>query len=334
MTQEVRPDDPRLSWQGAISFEDTKDWRMPWRLPYKNLSLFPPDALRERAAKPAGVRISCHTDTEFVAGHVAPQQECGSIDLYCDGEFHGSAELTNQTVFRFEGLPTGEKLLELWLPQHAEFRLRALEMSDGATVKPYEDTRPKWVTYGSSITHCRTAQSPSFTWPALAARKHGLNLTCLGYGGNCHLEPMIARMMRELPADFLSMKVGINIYGSNSLSPRTFQAAIIGFVNIVREKRPDTPFVVMSPIFSPPRETAPNAVGYTLADMRQEVAEAVQVMKSRGDSSLHYVSGLELFGEELAHLLPDELHPDAEGYKIMGHNFAQKVASKYFTNAA
>ena len=107
-----------------------------------------------------------------------------------------------------------------------------------------------------------------------------MDLTCLGYGGNCHLEPMIARMIRELPADFLSMKVGINIYGSDSLNVRTFQSAIIGFVKIVREKHPDTPFVVISPIFSPPRETTPNAVGFTLEDMRQEVAEAVQVLRT------------------------------------------------------
>ena len=164
----------------------------------------------------------------------------------------------------------------------------------------------------------------------MAARKHGLNLTCLGYGGNCHLEPMIARMIRELPADFLSMKVGINIYGSDSLNVRTFQSAIIGFVQIVREKHPDTPFVVISPIFSPPRETTPNAVGFTLEDMRQEVAEAVQILRGLGDVNLHYLSGLELFGPDLAHLLPDDLHPDAEGYKIMGQNFVDKIASRFF----
>ena len=203
-------------------------------------------------------------------------------------------------------------------------------MSHGASISPYADTRPGWVTYGSSITHCRTAEGPSFTWPAVAARKHGLNLTCLGYGGNCHLEPMIARMIRELPADFLSMKVGINIYGSCSLNVRTFQSAIIGFVQIVREKHPNTPFVVISPIFSPPRETTPNAVGFTLEDMRQEVAEAVQILKDLGDVNLHYLTGLELFGPDLAHLLPDDLHPNGEGYKIMGQNFVDKVAAKFF----
>ena len=334
MARQVKPDDHRLSWQGAISFDDADDWRMPWRIPHDRLALYPPDALRERAAMPAGVRISCHTDTEFIAGQivqcVAAEEDSVSIDLYCDGKFHASVPLEGQTSFSFGGLPSGEKLLELWLPQHTEFRLRCLEVSDGASIKPYEDARPKWVTYGSSITHCRAAASPSFTWPALAARECGLNLTCLGYGGNCHLEPMLARMMRDLPADFLSMKVGINIYGSESLSPRTFQSAIIGFVHIVREKHPDTPFVVMSPIFSAGRETTTNAVGFTLADMRQEVAEAVQAMRNHGDANLHYVNGLELFGPDLAHMLPDDLHPDAKGYKIMGRNFVEKVASRFF----
>ena len=330
MTQQLRPDDQRLSWQGAVSFEDTSGWRMPWRIPHERIGLYPPDALRERAAMPAGVRISCHTDTEFLAGCVVPVEECGSIDLYCNGDLHGSVALSGQSGFRFDGLPAGDKLIELWLPQHGEFRLRGMEISGGASISPYADPRPRWVTYGSSITHCRTAASPSFTWPAVAARVYGMNLTCLGYGGNCHLEPMIARMLRDLPADFLSMKVGINIYGSGSLNSRTFQPAIIGFVQIVREKHPDIPFVVISPIFSPPRETAPNAVGFTLAEMRREVEEAVEVMRDQGDLNLHYVSGLELFGPDLAHLLPDDLHPDAEGYEIMGQNFVDRVASRFF----
>ena len=186
MAQKVRPDDPRLTWQGTISFNDTKNWRMPWRIPYKQLALFPPDALRERAAMPAGVRISCYSDTEFIEGLVEPSEEASSIDLYCDGEFSGSVEYAGQNSFRFDSLPAGEKLLELWLPQHAEFRLRGIEFSDGATISPFEDSRPKWVTYGSSITHCRTAESPSLTWPAIASRNH-------------EHEPNLLGLRRQLP---------------------------------------------------------------------------------------------------------------------------------------
>ena len=333
MPLQIHPTDPRITWQGAITLQHTDRWTMPWRIPYDDRVLYPPDALRERASMPAGVRLSFRSDTRMVSGNVTPTEDSSGIDLYCDGQFQGSAELASQESFRFQNLPSGDKLIELWLPQHGQFRLRGLELTSDAKVSPYEDPRPRWITYGSSITHCRTAESPSHTWPAIAARKHGLNLTCLGYGGNCHLEPMVARMIRDLPADFLSMKVGINIYGSASLNVRTLIPAVIGFVHIIREKHPDTPFAIISPICSPPRESTPNAVGLTLSGMREEIAGAVEAIKDRGDRNIHYIDGLDLFGPNLAALLPDELHPNAEGYKIMGQNFADKVANTVFVNS-
>ena len=60
-------------------------------------------------------------------------------------------------------------------------------------------------------------------------------------------------------------------------------------------------------------ETAPNAVGLTLAQMRVEVAEAVEAFSRRGDADIHYIDGLKLFDESLAEHLPDNLHPDAAG---------------------
>ena len=303
---------------------------MPWRIPHQDRILFPPDVLRERAAMPAGVRIAFHSDTATVAGQIEQQSDIGLLDLYCDERFHGSVALAGRDSFAFGDLPPGEKLIELWLPQVGEFRLTSVELSDGATVTPYDDPRPRWVTYGSSITHCRTAERPSETWPAIVARGHGLNLTCLGYGGNCHLEPMIARMIRDMPAEFISMKVGINIQGSGSLSPRTFGPATIGFVEIIREKHPDTPLVVISPIYSPPREDTPNAVGFSLRGIREEVAAAVDAVRASGDTNIHYVDGLKLFGPEHSHLLPDQLHPDAEGYKVLGQNFLREVADRLF----
>ena len=62
--------------------------------------------------------------------------------------------------------------------------------------------------------------------------------------------------------------------------------------------------------------------------MREEVEAAVHAIQSHGDSNIHYVSGLELFGPEYAHLLPDQLHPDAEGYKALGRNFLDRVIAQ------
>ena len=197
---QLKPDAPQLTWQGAVSLQKTGDWVMPWRTPHPKHVLFP-EPLLERSAMPAGVRISFRSNTTRVSGNIVPQNESGMLDLCCDGEVVASRDLTKKDNFAFEGLSDEEKLIELWLPQFGGFQLRNLEIEDGATLQPFADSRPRWVTYGSSITQCRTAASPTQTWPAIVARQHGLNLTCLGYGGQCHLDAMVERMIRDLPAD-------------------------------------------------------------------------------------------------------------------------------------
>ena len=326
---QLKPDAPQLTWQGAVSLQKTEDWIMPWRTPHPAHILFP-EPLLERSAMPAGVRISFRSNTTQVSGNIVPQNESGMLDLCCDRELIDSIDLKQKDSFAFTDLAKGEKLIELWLPQFGKFQLRGLKIDDSATLEPFTDTRPRWITYGSSITQCRAAASPTQTWPGVVARTHRLNLTCLGYGGQCHLDTMVARMIRDLPADYISMCLGINIQGAASLGPRTFRPAIIGAVQIVREKHPDIPIVLMSPICCPPREENPNTVGFHLKRMREEVQAAAKALQTHGDTQIHYVDGLSVFGADFVHLLPDNLHPDAEGYRVMGKNFTTVVAEKFF----
>lgn len=326
----ISHDDPRLSWHGHVSLERTPDFTRPLRLPFDQRTLFPP-LLADRASTQAGVRLAFHSDSPFVKGQVAPFAQNQLLDLYLDGAMHGSVSLADQSEFAFEGIPEGRHLIELWLPQRGDFALRGLELADGASLAPYEDTRPRWITYGSSITHCGTAASPSFTWPAIVARERGLNLTCLGYGGQCHLDVLVARMIRDLPADYISICAGINIYGQASLNERSFVPALIGSVCVIREKHPRVPIALISPIFSCHRETEPNAVGWTLQDYRQGVREAVEILRGAGDAAVHYIHGPDLFGGEHSHLLPDNLHPNAEGYEVLGRNFL-RLAAPVFMN--
>ena len=166
------------------------------------------------------------------------------------------------------------------------------------------------------------------TWPAIVARKMNLNMICLGYGGQCKVDPMIARMIRDMDADFISLKLGINVYNGD-LSPRTFPAAVIGAIAIIREKHKDIPLVVCSPIYSPPREDTPSTVGNTLKDMREAVKNAVESFRKRGDKNIYYVDGMKIFGPELTDYLPDELHPDAKGMEFMAENFMNEVFEKH-----
>ncbi len=324
----IPADDPRLCWGGIASLERGAGWIKPWRIPHEDQDLYSPGVseLAGRAEMASGVRLRFASDATALTLHTEPLAEEGNFDLYANGDLVATIDFAaGQTATEFTNLPDGDNALELWLSQAMPVAVRAIELPEGSTLEKCEDHRRKWVTYGSSITHCRTAGSPSFTWPGVVARGMDFNLTSFGFGGQCHADPMMARLIRDRPADFLSVKIGINIYGGSSLGPRTFRPAIIGTIATIRDGHPDTPFAVCSPIWGHDREDAPNAVGLTLRQMRIEVQEAVESFRRRGDAHIYYVDGLKLFGEDLAHLLPDNLHPNAEGYRLMGEHFLREV---------
>ena len=316
-------------FEGVVSLETQDGWIRPWRLPVGCLPLFDSD-LVAGAEQPAGGRLRFATEAAQVGLKAIPADPDRYLDLTVDGELLQTAMLpSGRGEVRFDGLPVGRKVLELWLPHDQPVQLTAVQLSDGAEAEVVPDDRPRWTTYGSSISHCRGAHSPARTWPATAARLKGANLTSFGFAGQCHLDAMVAMAIRDVPADLISLKVGINIRGASSLSPRTFAPALIAMVRIIREAQPDTPIAVVSPIVSPPRETMPNAAGLSLTMMRDQLADAVQRLAACGDASLHYFDGLELFGPDFVEpYLPDELHPNADGYEVLGQRFAELVLGK------
>jgi hypothetical protein len=309
---------------GAVSIDANERFVMPWRLPVDELDLYH-ESLVDRASTPAGVRLVFTSDTSGIELDVEPSDVQAHYDLLVDGRLHQRVDAAQTTgTICFTQLPAGAHRLEIYLPQGHPARMAALRIDAGASVTPWPDDRPRWITYGSSITHAIRAAGPSETWPALVANRFGLSLTCLGFGENCHLEPMVARMIRDLPADYISLCLGINVY-AGSLSERTFRSAVIGMISIIRERHAQTPIVVVSPICSPPREAQPRACGMSLADLRCEIAEAVDRLHRHGDEHLHHVNGLDLFGPEFVHHMPDKLHPDAEGNRRLAQQYARIV---------
>ena len=325
MPNDLAGEDSRIGWSGTISIERSDNWIMPWRIPVKDRALFA-EQLVERAAMPAGVKLSFVSDADWINIKCDVSNDRSPLDLFIDGKFRKTGDTVGVGEVRFDSLGSEHKVFEVWLPQYGEFRFGGLRLSEGSSLSIHEsDSLPRWVTYGSPITQCREADSPSLTWPSIVARARKNELTCLGYGGQCHLDPLIARVIRDRDADLISLCLGIDIYGNASLNERTFAPGIIGFVKIIREKHLDTPVVIFSPIYSPGREESLNAVGFTLRQMRLEIKEAVNKLEKHGDKNVYYVDGLDIFNEYYAHLLPDGLHPNTEGYGIMATNIMEAL---------
>ncbi|NKB72290.1 MAG: GDSL family lipase [Candidatus Latescibacteria bacterium] len=323
-------------FEGHISLEEGDGWLKPWRLPHESKALFPsPDeGLLARAETASGVRLRFATEStrlelslqSLPTGAPGGGRDAHYFDLTIEGELVASAAVPpggEQAVFA--DLPAGDKVVELWLPQEAPVALRGLASQDGAPCRAVADERPRWVTYGSSLTHCVRAHSPSRIWPAIVARRHGLNLTSLGFGGQCHVDAQVGMVIAAQPADYITLKLGINCIGG-SLSARTFPAAVLSLVQIIRARHPDTPIGLVSPIGYPPHETQPNAVGYTIAAMRRDIAEVHRRLVDMGDVKLSYFDGLEVFSlAEIDRYAEDQCHPDGDGIEVMAANFDRAV---------
>lgn len=319
----------QLQWLNAAELQHHKDGTVqPWRLPPSQMD-FLDQRTRFQAGNPSGVRIRLVSDTRRIVMEVAPEQKNRRwFDLVVDSELVGRVELEpEETCVAFDDLPGGQKTLELWLNHmYTPVMVRQLAIDDGASwASASDEGKPKLLFYGSSISHGRQAAGPTESWPVGAARLVGAEPINLGLGGACILHPTVARFIRDAPVDLLSFCLGINVTSGRTHNERGFHAATVGFIQIVREKHPDTPLAIQSPIFCRPFEEENDKTTFSLKRCREILAEIVETFHAHGDTRIFYTDGLELLGADDEALLFDGIHPDAEGHPLMSQRYAQIV---------
>lgn len=251
-----------------------------------------------------------------------------------------------------DGLPGRDAEMELWLPYGEVTRLVALRADAPVAPPSPPDGALRWVHHGSSISHGASADSTTSTWPVVAARTAGLDLVNLGFSGNAVLDPFVAQAIRDQPADLVTLKLGINVVNHDCFRARAFVPAVDGFLDTVRAGHPTTPLVVVTPILCPmvedrpgPTEIDPDSppeapvfrtlgrpeeLGQdklSLRRIRTLLADVVARRRAEGDRNLALLEGLELYGaadwERLP--MPDLLHPDDAGQRLMGERFAARL---------
>ena len=282
----------------------------------------PGHRLWSRAATPAGVRAGWQTSAVAVTLEIraAPDVsgEIAPVDFLVDGVLHRRTEVqAGEQRIRVE-LPGGPSELEIWLPQAGAIEVREVSFEGEAVPEP--PSGPRWITYGSSVTQCTGAYGPSETWPALVARRHAWDLVMLGLAGECHLDPIAARTIRDTPARLISLCLGINIYGGETYSGRTLPGQVEAFLSTVRDGHPHTPVVVITPLTAPNLEGKPNALGLTLDDIRALVELGA---RTHQDPDLQLIDGRTILTtEEARALYADDVHPGPDGYRLIAERLA------------
>ncbi|MET0901098.1 MAG: GDSL-type esterase/lipase family protein [Mycobacterium sp.] len=365
--------EPRLL-HGLAELEFTDHGVQLHRLPAWVRHQFPDRQLLAMESQPSGARLVLRTTARTVElttqatrmayrGAVRPR---GCLDIFVNGDFRSRDVLDGGDVVEIDletgdvtsmtgpahttvvtGLPPGENRVEIWLPHNESVAL--LELRADGPVAEDVAASPTWVHHGSSISQGSNATAPSETWPATAARRGNVAIRNLGFGGSALVDPFMARVIRDTPADYLSVKFGINVVNLDAMHLRAFVPAVHGFLDTIRDGHPETPIVVISPVFCGIHENTPgpaaidtSTVGtgqvqfiatgrpedrahgrLTLEVIRRELQSLIQ---RRGDDrNLHYLDGTTLFGpaDAVELPLPDGLHPNAAAHLRIGERFAE-----------
>ena len=325
-TLRIDPADDSPYWRGALTWVADGEVKRPWRLPPERARRAHAPGLILVAQMAAGVRLELVTDATALRLPLTFDYETpGTLDILVDGQLAERVEFTPGSHTLSHDLPAGGHEVQIWLPQVGRTGVGTLAL-DGASHADPLPARPRWITYGSSISQCSAAAGPSETWPAIVARRLGWDLVCLGMSGQCHLDPIVLRTIAALPADVISLCLGINMHNAGSFNERSFAPQASGFIEAVRDAHPGIPMAVITPIASPERETTASTAGLDLTWMRAALQEVVDVL-AEDDSALHLIDGPAVLGPDQAHLLPDGLHPDAEGYHLMGERLTERLSA-------
>ena len=368
-------------FRGAAEVERTERGWLPHRLPARARAQCSDPQLAAAEAHPSGVRLVFRTRateleldlfrTRTVLVGV-PERPDGVVDLLVDGELLHHATTTGGAVVRrdlatgrtevlegsvgtvaFRGLPSSDKDVEIWLPHYERIEVVALR-TDAAIAAVASDHRRVWLHHGSSISQGSNASSPATTWSALAARLAGVDLVNLGLAGSAMLDPFTARTMSDTAADVISVKIGINLVNADLMRQRAFEPAVHGFLDTLRDGHPQTPLLVVGPLYCPIHENTPGpgafdvealgageirftatgdpadtARGKLTLTVIRELLMGIVSARAADDPNLHYLDGHRLYGADDfdEHPLPDNLHPSPLAHEFIGERFARLAFS-------
>src|SRR6185312_8942658 len=245
-----------LPWYGENSGEL---FRLPVRL--KDTFRKP---VWELAQSPSGGRIRFRTNSSTLAirleypkpPNMANMHAFGQtgVDLYIDGVYRNTAiagrdskpGLTQEHSF-YKDQPRIDREITLYLPLYMPVKVLGIGLDTDARIqapKSFSLDKPI-VFYGTSITQGGCASRSGMSYQAILGRMLNADFVNLGFSGNGKGEPEMARTVAGIDASYFVLD-----FAQNNPTVESLMQVYAPFVDTIRSKHPQTPILVVTPIYS------------------------------------------------------------------------------------
>ena len=218
---------------------------------------------------------------------------------------------TNEAVL-VRGLAPRKREFALYLPLYNGVHKVNIGVAGGNVFEPAapppEKVKPI-AFYGTSIVQGGCASRPGMAYPAILGRRLDWPTVNLGFSGNAHSEPEVARLIAELHAA---------VYVLDPLPNMTADAVaarLEPFVTTLRQAQPGTPIILVESLEFPASEILAET-RERVNEKNKQLREIYQRLTKAGQKRIFYVPAGKLIGTD-GEATVDGVHPTDLGFVRM-----------------
>ncbi len=317
--------DPREEPFGLTGMEWIKEDSVYRRLP-KQPDWQIPKPVDELANHTAGAQVRLRTDSRRILVKVKLRGRSGMYHMPATGQSgfdlyvqdRGIQRYLKTTMFPHDTLQYQVELFNDATKQLRSFTLNFplyngvesvfVGFEQGAALlAPLPFVLPgKIVIYGTSITQGGCVSRPGMVYSNILSRKLDVEFVNLGFSGNGRGEPALAHLINQIPGtSFIILDYEANAGKTivNTLSP---------FVEVLRERHPQTPILIMSKIRYA-RAMDGSEAYESLMSLRDFQKNLVNDRKTAGDENIYFLDGSKVLGDDYFECTVDGTHPSDLG---------------------
>ncbi|MFZ9002504.1 MAG: SGNH/GDSL hydrolase family protein [Robiginitalea sp.] len=192
-----------------------------------------------------------------------------------------------------ENMAVEEREYKIYLPLYDG--IKSIEVgidSNSFIIVPDRNMEKPIVFYGTSITQGGCASRPGMAHTNIISRKLDVDVLNFGFSANGRMEKPIAELISESDAEFYVIECMPNM-----LSPQKITERTIPLVDIIREKNPNTPIILVD-LFKAAFSVLNNKVMEESIELDNALKIEFQKMIDNGYKNIFYVESLNALGSD------------------------------------